>query len=174
MQRPSGTVLACALMAWSLCSFPAQAQDAGAQQQPAQQAQPAQQQAAEQKAPEKLTFTGDAVLWAFTVNPDKAADYDQVIAKLKEALVMHGTPETQAQLAGWRVLRNDAPQPDGSLLYIHVINPVVKGADYSISNIVFGAFKAYEEQQKFYELYKGAVKAPFFLIQGPIVADLGK
>ncbi len=171
MHRPSGIVLACAFAAWSFCSLPAQAQEAGAQ--PAQQSgqQPAQQQA---QAPQKLTFTGDTVLWAFTVHADKAAEYDKVLAKLKESLQKLGTPEAQAQMAGWKVIRNATPQPDGSLLYIHVLNPVVKDADYSISNIVFAAFQEYADRQAFYETYKGAVKDAFFLIQGPVVADMGK
>jgi hypothetical protein len=171
MQRPSGIVLACAFAAWSLSSLPAQAQDAGAQ--PAQQsAQPAPQQAAQ--APQKLTFTGDTVLWAFTVHADKSAEYDKVLAKLKESLQKLGTPEAQAQMAGWKVLRNATPQPDGSLLYIHVLNPVVKDADYSISNIVFAAFQEYADRQAFFETYKSAVKEAFFLIQGPVVADMSK
>ena len=182
MLRPSGIVLACTFAAWSLGSLSAQAQDAGAQpgqQQPGQQqpAQPSGQQPAAQQqaqAPQKLTFTGDTVLWAFTVHGDKAAEYDKVLAKLKESLQKLGTPEAQAQMAGWKVLRNEAPQPDGSLLYIHVLSPVVKDADYSISNIVFAAFQEYADRQAFYETYKSAVKDAFFLIQGPVVADMTK
>jgi|SRR5688572_24820784 len=164
MRRPSGIFLACALMVLTASLASAQA--------PAT-TQPATTQPAPAAAPKPVTFTGDVVLWAFTVNPDKTADYEQVIAKLKESLQKITRPEAKQQLAGWKVIKNATPQPDGSILYIHVID-VVKGADYSINNIVYEAFTDFETRQKFYDMYKGAVKAPFFAIDAPIVNDLSK
>ena len=164
MRRPSGIFLACALMVLTASLASAQA--------PAT-TQPATTQPAPAAAPKPVTFAGDVVLWAFTVNPDKTADYEQVIAKLKESLQKITRPEAKQQLAGWKVIKNAAPQPDGSILYIHVID-VVKGADYSINNIVYEAFTDFETRQKFYDMYKGAVKAPFFAIDAPIVNDLSK
>ena len=157
MRRPSGILLACALMVLTASLASAQA--------------PATQPA--QAAPTPLHFTGDVVLWAFTINPDKTADYEQVLAKLKESLQKITRPEAKEQLAGWRVIKNSQPQPDGTILYIHIIN-VVKGADYSVNNIVYEAFSDFETRQKFYEMYKGAVTAAFFVIQGPLVNDLAK
>ena len=52
--------------------------------------------------------------------------------------------------------------------------PSVKDADYSIINIVNEAFKKYEEQLAFYELYKGALSKPLFTVQGPVVVDMSK
>ena len=166
MRRPSGIFLACALMVLTTSLASAQA--------PATTpAQPATPQAAAQPAPKPLNFAGEVVLWAFSVKADKAADYEQVIAKLKESLQKITRPEAKQQLAGWKVIKNATPQPDGSILYIHVIN-VVKGADYSINNIVYEAFTDFETRQKFYDMYTGAVKAPFFAIEGPVVNDLSK
>ena len=127
-----------------------------------------------QDAPQKTTFTGDMVVWAFAVNPDKTADYDQVVAKLKDALSKSERPEAKQQLAGWKVMKNTAAQPDGSILYVHVINPVVPGADYSIVNIVYEVFKDPAEQVAFYDAYRGALKAALFLIQGPVTSDFSK
>ena len=42
------------------------------------------------------TFTGDVVLWAVTVNPDKTADYEQVLSKVKEALIEDRYARSQA------------------------------------------------------------------------------
>jgi len=158
MRRPSGILLACALMVLTASLASAQAP---ATTQPAQPAAP------------PLNFTGDVVLWAFAINPDKTADYDLVLAKLKESLQKITRPEAKEQLAGWRVIKNSAAQGDGTILYIHIIN-VVKGADYSINNIVYEAFTDFGERQKFYEMYKGAVKSAFFVIQGPLVTDMSK
>lgn len=127
-----------------------------------------------QAAPQKTTFTGDMVLWAFAVNADKTADYEKVVAKLKEALSKSEKPEAKQQLAGWRVMKNAAPQPTGEIVYIHVISPVVRDADYSITNIVYDVFKDPAEQRAFYDQYRGAIKAPLFLIQGPVTADFSK
>ena len=158
MRRPSGIFLACALLVLTASMASAQAP---ATTQPAQ------------PAAKPLNFTGDVVLWAFSVNADKVADYEQVLAKLKESLQKITRPEAKQQLAGWKVIKNATPQPDGTILYIHVIN-VVKGADYSINNLVYEAFTDFETRQKFYDMYKGAVKAPFFAIEGPVVNDLSK
>ena len=127
-----------------------------------------------QAAPQKTTFTGDMVVWAFAVNADKTADYDQVVAKLKDALSKSERPEAKQQLAGWKVMKNEAAQPDGSILYVHVISPVIPDADYSIVNIVYEAFKDPAEQKAFYDAYRGALKAALFLIQGPVTNDFSK
>src|SRR5262245_41754867 len=150
MRRPFGSLLAAALVAL-LCVQHAQAQQAAA-------------------PPKKTTLAGDVVLWAFTVPPDKVADYEQVLAKLKAALQKLDTPETKQQLAGWKVIKNAQPQGDGTILYIHVITPV-KDADYTISQIVYTAFPDPKDQKAFYDLYSTAVKAQFFTIQGQTVAD---
>ena len=169
MRRPSGILLAGMLLALPLLSQSAFAQEAA----PAQAA-PAQQQPAQPATPPPLNFTGDVVLWAFTVNPDKTADYEPVLAKLKAALMKIERPEAKQQLAGWKVIKNSQPQQDGSILYIHVINPVVKGADYLITNLVYEAFTDPAERTAFYEMYRGAVKSALFTIQAPIVADFSK
>jgi hypothetical protein len=180
MRRPSGFFLAAALVVLPLFSQQAFARAAAPdqEQQPAPQAAPAQEQqpaqAAQPATPPPLHFDGDVVLWAFTVPPDKTADYEQVIAKLKAALQKIERPEAKQQLAGWKIMKNGTPQGDGTILYIHVIEPVVKGADYSITNLVYEAFTDPTEQRAFYELYRGAIKQALFTIQGPVVTDFSQ
>jgi hypothetical protein len=127
-----------------------------------------------QTAPQKTMFTGDVVIQAFSINPDKTADYEQIIAKLKDALSKSEAPEAKQQLAGWKVIKNAMPNPDGTIVYIHVISPVVKMADYSVMNNIYSAVKDPAEQKAVYDMYRGALKAPLFVIQGPMVADLSK
>ena len=161
MRRLSGLVLAGALVL-----LPAFMSGNGlAEAAPAQAAQ---------APPQKTTFTGDAVIQAFSVNPDKTADYEKVIAQLKDALQKSTKPEAKQQAAGWKVFRNATPNPDGSIVYVHVINPVVKDADYSIGNIVYEVLKDPKEQTDFFNLYKGALQKPLFVIQGPMVSDFSK
>lgn len=131
------------------------------------------QNAFAQAAPQKTLYTGDIVLAAYTVNPGKEADYEKVIATLKDSLSKSERPEAKQQLAGWKVIKNSAAQPDGSSLWVHVITPV-KEADYSITNLVYEVVKDPAEQKVFYDLYRGALQKALFVIQGPVTADFSK
>ena len=71
-------------------------------------------------------------------------------------------------------MKNSAAQPDGSSLYVHVISPVVKDADYSITNIVYEVVTDPMARTDFFNLYKGALQKPLFVIQGPVTADFSK
>jgi hypothetical protein len=125
-------------------------------------------------APQKTTFTGDTVVLVYAVNQGKEADYEKVLEALKGALQKSTAPEAKQQAAGWKVFKSEKPlTPDGLPAYVHVINPVVKDADYSIVNIVYSV-SSDEEKRTFYDLYRGALKGPLSLIQGPAVSDLAK
>ena len=132
------------------------------------------QTAVAQTPPQKTTYTGDVVLAAYVVNADKVADYEKVMATLKDALSKSARPEAKQQLAGWKVIKNSANQPDGSPLFVHIITPVVRDADYSITNLVYEVVKDPTEQKAFYDLYRGALKQALFVIQGPMTADFSK
>ena len=141
MRRLSGMVLAGAMLMLPAFSLTGHAQEAAAQ--------PA--------APQKTMYNADAVIVMYAVNPGKDADYEQVIAKLKDALNKSTVPEAKQQLAGWKVVKSQKPLSTDGNTYIHIISPVVKGADYSIVNIVY-AVSTDDEKRDFYNLYKGALK----------------
>jgi hypothetical protein len=122
---------------------------------------------------QKTTYTGEVVIAAYIVNAGKEADYEKVMATLKDALAKSSRPEAKQQLAGWKVIKNAMNQPDGSPLYVHIITPV-KDADYSIGNIVYEVVKDPAEQTAFFNLYKGAVQKPLFVIQGAVTSDFSK
>lgn len=174
MRRVSGCVLAGALMLLPAISTQggvfAQAAAAPAQAAGGQQA-PGGQQAA---GPAKTTYEGDAVIQAFSVNPDKTADYEKVMAQLKDALTKSTKPEAKQQAAGWKVYRNSTANPDGSIVYVHVIDPVVKGADYSILNNIYTTVTDPMEQRAVYDSYRAALKQPLFVIQGKLTSDFSK
>jgi hypothetical protein len=152
MRRLSGMVLAGAMLILPAMSISARAQEAAAQPQPA--------------APQKTTYDADTVIVMYAVNPGKDAEYEQVIAKLREALAKSTAPEAKQQLAGWKVVKSPMSlTKDTSSSYIHIISPVVKGADYSIVNIVY-ATSTDDEKRAFYELYKGALKGALSQITG--------
>lgn len=132
--------------------------------------QPAQQAAAAQK----LTFEGDTALWSVAIRPDKTADFEQVLGKLREALNKSEKPEAKQQAAGWKVVRGAKPMPDGNVVYTHIIHPVVPGADYTVMQILYDAFPDPTERTNLYNLYRGAFAQNLGASVGNVVADLGK
>jgi hypothetical protein len=152
MRRLSGVVLAGAMLILPALSQGAAAQDAAAQPAAAK--------------PTPTLFTSDSVIIVYSVNQGKEADYEQVLAKLRAALDKSTDSNAKAQSAGWKVVKAEKSlTPDGLPSYIHIISPVIKGADYSIVNQVY-AVSTDEEKRAFYDLYKGALKGAVSLMQG--------
>jgi hypothetical protein len=158
MRRLSGLVLAGAMLILPAFAQTAMAQDAAPQQPP----------------PQKLTYEGDTVIVVWAANPGKDAEYEQVIAKLKEALAKSTDPLAKQQAAGWTVTKLSKPlTTDAGSSYLHVISPVIKGADYSIVNIVY-AVSTDDEKRAFYDLYKGALAKGLVQWSGAVVSKLGQ
>ena len=65
-----------------------------------------------------------------------------VIGKLKEALQISEEPERKQQAASWKVFKSTDPAESGNVLYVFMIDPSVKGADYTVSTILSEAFPA--------------------------------
>jgi hypothetical protein len=129
-------------------------------------------QTAEQSKAQKLTFEGDIALWTVAIKPDKTADFEKIMAKLNEGLAKSAMPERRQQAAGWKVMRIANPLPDGNIAYVHIINPVVPGADYTIMQTLYDEFP--EERQALYELYRGAFAQNLSLAAGRIAIDMRK
>src|SRR5712692_4783976 len=143
---------------------------AQAPQPPAQQpAQPAQQA---QAAPSPRVFGSDAGMVLNFIKADKTADFEAVIAKLKEALAKSEKPERKQQAAGWRVFKAVEPGPPGTVLYVFFIDPPVKGADYTVSAILAEAFP--QEVQALFAQYSGAYAQGQNFVNLTLIAALGK
>jgi hypothetical protein len=135
-------------------------------QQPAAPAAQAQQVSAARK------FPNDAGMVLNFIKPDKTADFESVITKLKEALGKSEKPERKAQAAGWKVFKS--PDPAGAnVLYVFVIDPAQKEADYQISNIIAEAFPPAEANdilKKYAECYAQGMN----IVNLQLITDLGK
>ena len=103
----------------------------GAQAAPAAQAEPA-------KNP--FMFMSDGSLLINYVKPEKAADFEMVMGKVKEALAKSDKPERKAQAEGWKVFKTDLPGPAGAITYFAIVDPVIKGNDYNMRQILTEAF----------------------------------
>ena len=138
---------------------------------PAQQppAQPAPQA---QAAPSPRVFGSDAGMVLNFIKTDKTADFEAVIAKLKEALAKSDKPERKQQAASWKVFKAVEPGPPGSALYVFFIDPPVKGADYTVSTILAEAFP--QEVQTLYKQYAEAYASGQNFVNLTLVSALGK
>jgi hypothetical protein len=123
-------------------------------------------------AQDALTFNGDVAILSFAIRPGMTADYEEVMTKVSEALTQSPNTQRNQQAAGWRVVRSNAPMPDGNVVYTHVISPVVSGADYAIMTILYEAFEDPAERTRLYELYSGAFAAALGGSDNSIAVDL--
>ena len=116
----------------------------------------AQQAAAPAAQPAKnpYVFTGDGAMTLNFIKADKTADFEMVIGKLKEALQKSSNPARKQQATGWKFFKAAEAGPNGSVLYVSVVDPAVKGADYTVSTILSEAFPT--EVQALYKTYSEA------------------
>jgi hypothetical protein len=160
--------IALGLVVGTLSAAPVFAQAAPAQQAPTQQ--PPAQQA--QAAPTARTFGSDAGMVLNFIKPDKTSDFEAVVAKLKEALQKSEKPERKQQAASWKVFKSPDPAAGGNVLYVFIIDPSVKGADYTVSNILAEAFP--QEVAALYKQYAEAYASGQNFVNLQLVSDLGK
>lgn len=133
-------------------------------QQPAEQAQ---------SAPAARVFAADAGIVLNFIKPDKVADFEAVVAKLKEALGKSARPDRKQQAASWKVFKSPEPAASGSVLYVFVMDPAVKGADYAVTNILIEAFPP-AEVIELYKRYSGAFAPGQNFVNLTLVADMAK
>ncbi len=92
-----------------------------------------------QTPPPPRVFPNDAGVVFNFIKPDKTADFEMVMMKLKDALRKSKKPERRKQAATWKVFKS----PDlanGNALYVFITDPPIKGADYQIVNLIKEAF----------------------------------
>jgi hypothetical protein len=135
-----------------------------------QTAAPAQQA---QAAPATRVFAHDGGMVLNFIKPDKTADFEAVLAKLKEALQKSEKPERKEQAKSWKVFKSPDPAAGGNVLYVFFIDPSVKDADYTVSNILAEGFPP-AEVNELYKQYAGAYAQGQNFVNLQLVIDLGK
>lgn len=131
---------------------------------PAQQATP---------APPARVFTSDAGMVLNFIKPDKTADFEELIAKLKEAMAKSEKPERQEQAKSWRIYKSPEPAVGGAILYVFFNDPAVKGADYTVTNILGEAFPP-EEVTELTKKYVESYAPGQNFVNLSLVSDLAK
>jgi hypothetical protein len=123
-------------------------------------------------APPARTISGDAGVIYYVVKADKTADFEMIVGKLKEALGKSENAVHKQQAAGWRVFRQTEPGPNGNALYVALVDPAVKDADYNILPVLYAAFPA--EAQALYATYRDSLAGGVSNVNYKLVSSLGK
>jgi hypothetical protein len=90
--------------------------------------------------PASRRFTSDAGVMFSVIKPDKVADFEAVMARVKEGLSKSDDAKRKQQALGWRVFKGLEPGPGGNVVYVWIMDPPVKDADYTITEILREAF----------------------------------
>jgi pyruvate/2-oxoglutarate dehydrogenase complex dihydrolipoamide acyltransferase (E2) component len=123
-------------------------------------------------APAARVFASDAGMVLNFIKADKTGDFEAVITKLKEALQKSDKPERKQQATGWKVFKSADPAQNNQVLYVFVIDPPVKGADYTVSTILNEGFP--QEVQALYKQYAEAYATGQNFLNLSLVSDLAK
>lgn len=86
------------------------------------------------------TFTSDAGVMFSVIKPDKTTDFEAVMARVKEGLAKSEDPRRKQQALSWRVFKGLEAGPGGNVVYVWLMDPPVKDADYTITAILREAF----------------------------------
>ena len=122
--------------------------------------------------PQTHLLTSDSGVVLNFIKPDRTADFEAVVAKLKDALQKSSNADRRKQAAGWKVYRSPEPGPAGSVVYVFTMDPAVKGADYTVSTILAEAFPA--DALTLLKQYSESYAAGFNFINLTLIQDLGK
>ncbi|MBI2828191.1 MAG: hypothetical protein HYX77_02820 [Acidobacteria bacterium] len=101
------------------------------------------------------TFTARTGMIFNAVRPERVVDFEMVIGYLQAAFDKSTDAEVRAQAQGWRVFKATEPGPNGTALYVFVIDPTVADADYGLGRILSDAYP--DQIQSIWKLYTGAL-----------------
>jgi hypothetical protein len=83
-----------------------------------------------QQPPDQMTFNdADKLFLYFSIAPEQSTVFEEVLQKMKDALLASTKPERQQQSQHMQVLKLNDLQA-GNVLYIFVLDQVVKGVSY--------------------------------------------
>ena len=108
---------------------------------------------AQEPAKPVLTLEGESAVMIVLIKPDKAADFETVVAKYKEAFAKNDKAERKQQLAGLKFFKSPTAM-GGNTAYIIVADPVVKDQEYDITRIIHEVFPS--EATDMFNKYKEA------------------
>jgi hypothetical protein len=95
---------------------------------------------AQPAVPSSRKFTSDAGVMFSVIKPDKTADFEAVMARVKEGLAKSDDPKRKQQALSWRVYKGLEAAPGGNVVYLWFLDPPAKDVEYVITDILREAF----------------------------------
>jgi hypothetical protein len=90
--------------------------------------------------PASRKFTSDAGMMFSVIKAEKTADFEAVMARVKEALGKSDKPERKQQALSWVLYKGLESAAGNNIVYVWFINPPVKDTEYVITDILREAF----------------------------------
>ena len=109
-------------------------------------------------------FNGDAGLILIYVQPDKIAQFEGAMQKIKEGLQKSEKPERKEQAASWKLFKAGAGA--AGQVYAMIMSPSVKNVDYAVGAIL--AETQPQEARAIFDAYAGSLSPT----QGQVVIPL--
>jgi hypothetical protein len=122
------------------------------------------QQPAAPAAPPPRQFNGAGGLILIYVQPDKTAQFEGAMQKVKEGLLKSEKPERKEQAASWKLFKAGAGA--AGQVYVMTMVPSVKNVDYAIGAILTDTQP--QEARAIFDAYAGSLSPT----QGQVVIPL--
>jgi hypothetical protein len=74
------------------------------------------------------------------IKADKTADFEAVMAKVKEGLAKSSDAKRKQMALSWRVFKGLEAAPGGAVVYVWILDPPVKDVEYTVTDILREAF----------------------------------
>lgn len=103
-----------------------------------------------------MVFGSDAGVVLTFVTPDKTDDFERVVDRFRAVLEESDDPIRRQQSGNWRIFRSPDPGPAGSVLYVSFMEPVLKGANYGMADILAEELPE-DEAEELISLLEGAL-----------------
>lgn len=103
------------------------------------------------------TFTAPVGLLFNTVRPDKAADFEKLVASVRKALEASTDPALKAMAKGLRFFKAAEPGPGNSVVYVFLADPAVPGEDYGLGRVLSSGSTDTAALQEIWKLYSNSV-----------------
>ena len=101
------------------------------------------------------SFTAPTGVIFNVVRPERVVDFELVIGYLQAALEKSTNAQVREQAKGWRMFKATEPGPNGTVLYVFLMDPAVPKAEYALGPILSEAYP--DQIEQIWKLYQGAL-----------------
>jgi hypothetical protein len=105
------------------------------------------------------------------VKADRVEQFEAALAQLRKALETSENPIRRQQAEGWQFLRTEEAGPSETIVFVFVVDPVLRGADYAIRAVLEDALSE-DEASRIAREFAGSLAAAQIVLNLELVADM--